>query len=891
MTTTVLQNFIGAQSVGTLSVTPGETLLVTALSELGENAGSDWTATVVGPSLWESGTSLLIGGAGTGAAAISAGATVTAANLSVGYLAGGIGLLSLSGAGTTMTIAQAANIGAGGTGTLVIANAATLVSETMGELSVNAGASGSGTIEGAGALWIDDGALWIGASGTGALLVENAGSLRAPDLALGVSAGSTGTLTATGTGSALGISGITYLGYAGSGALAIGAGASATVSGPLEIASLSGATGTLSVSGPGAFLSVAQEVDDGAGGAGTITVSNDGTVALAADLLVGINYGASNAHGSLSVNSGGMLTAALLAIASSSDSTGTVSVGGTGSEVLAGQAVYVGGSWAGAGGQATLSITAGGDVTTADAIIWNNGTITLSGGTLAASGTTNDGTITGAGTITGSQFTNNGGVDAAGGTLTLTGSVTGTGTLALSAGSELVLESPVASSNAITFASTSATLVLGTPWQMAATVSGFVKSDTIELAGMTATTLEYSGGVLTAIGPGGPDGSLRAVASIKLSGTYSLGSFTLTQDGKGDSVITAVPSTPVGGNGSSGSSESTYLETHPFFAANSPWNTQIGSGHTYVAVPALASALAGLSSWTGGSVAIYYAQTTDPLVPILYNPNTWYETSIGAWQQSGNSAATEQQILATSQSTNPIPDNPYSTQVAGLTWNSTPSGLPSTYDQWNQVPGQTLYAYVPAGALPPPGSDGQTAIIQPNGTVIELYAPVVLSSGAWVSSMFSVTNAVTDLGVGADNGRRASMIENYAGVLRDTDISSGTIDHALAITVPGSMLAQAFTGPALAFDSSSSGYTGTLPMGAHLALPSSLSLASLGLETSLGTELAVAAQDYGVFVVDRGGSGVSVLVQNSPTSAALANWSSAEQHDIDAIVQHALLVS
>jgi T5SS/PEP-CTERM-associated repeat protein len=891
-----LPYYVGSQGTGTLAVTSDEVLVVSGLSELGADIGSNWTAVVSGAgSAWETGTSLLIGGAGTGSATVTTSATITAIDLAVGYLAGSSGFLSLSGAGSVADISQATNIGVGGTGSLLIASGATLISGASGELGINAGAVGSGTIEGSHAAWIDDGALWIGGSGIGALLVENTGSLRTGDLALGVAAGSAGTLTVTGAGLVVG--GMVYLGYAGSGTLAIGAGVSATVAGPLQIASLEGAMGSLSVSGPGALLTVAQEFDDGAGGSGILTVSNQGTLALAADLLVGVNYGGSSAKGALTISSDGLLTAVVAAIAYSTGSKSSVSVIGTGSELSVTQAIYIGGNWAGLGGTGLLSITAEGAVTTPFVTIWNGSTLSMNEGTLLTASVLNDGTVIGNGAIvpastsTGSQFVNNGWVDASGGILRIVGSLAGTGDLAIATGSELLLEGSVASSQAIDFAAGGAasTLALGTPWQMAATVSGFAGNDAVELVGVTGTTLEFSDGVLTAIGPAGPDGSLRAVASIRLSGTYSAGSFTLTQDGKGDSFITAIPSAKT--ISPAGSSESTYLETHAFFAANSPWNTRIGNGETYVAVPGLSFVLAGLSSWSGGSVAIYYAQTTDPLVPILYNPNTWYEIASGGWKQSGNSASIEEQILATSQSTNPIPGNPYSTQVSGLTWNSIPSGLPSSYDSWEQVAGQTLYAYVPAGAIPPAGADGQTAIIQPNGTVIELYAPIILSSGTWVSSMFSVTNAATDAGVGADNGRRASMVENYAGALRDIDVSSGTIDHALAITIPGSMLAQAISGPALAFDSNSSDYSGTLPMGAHLALPANLGLANLGLMTSFGTEMAIAAEDYGMYVVDRGGSGISVLVQNAPTSSALANWSSAEQHDLNAIVQHAYLAT
>ena len=56
-----------------------------------------------------------------------------------------------------------------------------------------------------------------------------------------------------------------------------------------------------------------------------------------------------------------------------------------------------------------------------------------------------------------------------------------------------------------------------------------------------------------------------------------------------------------------------------------------------------------------------------------------------------------------------------------------------------------------------------------------------------------------------------------------------------------------------------------LKMGALLALPRSLSLASLGLETSPGRQLAWTMQNYGAYVVDDTyGAGISFAVEVGP---------------------------
>jgi len=333
---------------------------------------------------------------------------------------------------------------------------------------------------------------------------------------------------------------------------------------------------------------------------------------------------------------------------------------------------------------------------------------------------------------------------------------------------------------------------------------------------------------------------------------------------------------------------SDYLQTHRFFADSSPWNTVIDqSDSVYSAIPNIASYSGGLTGWLSnhGDVSIYYAQNSDPTSEILFNANTWSEVASGAWLRSGNSSSVEQSILSESSTINPFPGNPYSTTNAALQWNT--GGLPATFDQWQQT--QPLYVHIPANATPQPDSDGLTVVVEPNGTALEMYSPIKLSSGQWVSSMFSFTDALNGQGVGTEDGRRASMIESYAGALRDIDVTSGHIDHALALVVPPTMLTTAFTSPAAAFDSNPN-YSGTLPMGAHLALPANIDLSSLGLKTPFGMELAEAAQQYGMYVVDRGGSGISMVTEHNAQSPVLNVWTSDMSSDFSTIMHHAALV-
>jgi hypothetical protein len=419
----------------------------------------------------------------------------------------------------------------------------------------------------------------------------------------------------------------------------------------------------------------------------------------------------------------------------------------------------------------------------------------------------------------------------------------------------------------LTISVESGTLLMGSSPTAETEASGsktITVTDTLAHLNADLTSLIYAAGMAA-----GQD----TISFIAASGATS---------GSGQIAVTVAATSAQGGS----DDESTYLETHNFLAANSPWNTPIEPSVTYSQVPALASLPSGLVNWSSGgaTTAIYYAQSSDPTVQVFENPNTWEEVNTGAWARWDNSAAIEKQIMSGSTAINPFHYNPYSTQVAGGDWREISSGI-TAYNQ-----SQPLYFHVPVNALPAADGDGQTVVIQPDGMAVEMYSPILLSNGNWVAMMYSETNALSGQGTGADNGRRASETPNYAGTIRDVDIQQGAINHAIALLVPQTILAPSYGDVAQAFDSGNNGYSGTLPMGSLLALPASTNIAAMGLQTTLGQEIAKAAQTYGMYVVDKGGSGISLSVQDNPTEPALANYSYAEQQDINAVIHSLLLV-
>lgn len=323
-----------------------------------------------------------------------------------------------------------------------------------------------------------------------------------------------------------------------------------------------------------------------------------------------------------------------------------------------------------------------------------------------------------------------------------------------------------------------------------------------------------------------------------------------------------------------------------FFSDASPWNRRLSARRTLTPVPILAEFEVGLTSWLGpigADVAIYQASPEDPVRRVLFNAETWIRHRDGAWRRSRNGPAREREILATSSPFLPFYANYYSTQIAGLTWRS--GGLPSPAAIKPLLPGDgvELWVHVPDGATPSPDSDGHLVVIQPNGLALEVYSAIVLSDGHLVGSMFGFTDP-GGAGTGRANGRRASLIPSYAGVLRDIEIADGTIDHAIAILAPPRLLSPEYVYPALAFDSDSSDYGGPLPMGTRLALPHGFDLGALALASELGRMVGEAARMYGLIIVDRGGGGISLVVDDTSRDPRLQAHSAAAERDLRAIV-------
>jgi len=284
------------------------------------------------------------------------------------------------------------------------------------------------------------------------------------------------------------------------------------------------------------------------------------------------------------------------------------------------------------------------------------------------------------------------------------------------------------------------------------------------------------------------------------------------------------------------------------FSAGSPWNTPVGKNAVYQPIKGIEKYPGSINyegHWTTG----FYKATIHDRAACLYLHDCilWSKISSGQVRTKENSPDVEDALRRAGYLQPKFPANYYSTIVRSPPGQRTlPSNVRPVLTGWQNA------IYMPADAASSPDSDAHLAVMQPNGLVLECYDAVVCRNGDVVCTMAGFTDPSGD-GTGANNGRCASLLNNYAGLIRKGEVTQGKIPHALSCLMSRRLLAPRFVWPASAFDMNDR-YEGTLPMGALLAIPSQVQLNKLGLSKK-GLVIARAAQEYGIYVVDRGGDG------------------------------------
>jgi T5SS/PEP-CTERM-associated repeat protein len=484
-------------------------------------------------------TGVTVGDEGTGGLTIDSGSTVTAG-------AGGTGSKQVvvgnaTGASGTVTVL----------GTLDLAGPSGLTN--YGALIGNSGA-GLLTVSGAGATVVDQGSDGVGigqsANSTGTLVINGGatavfGTTNGESLsAVGVAREGAGAVTVDGAGSTLTANGGVYVGRAAAGVLVVSNHAVVTQTG----------ADTYFEIGDGSSSS-----DAHIGGTGSGTVETNGTLATAGYLRIG-GFGV---NGALTVETGGMVSAAVYSSASTSASAIVVGTGGTISgngdtqvgngslEIDAGSTVDATG--AATPGVAGLSVASGTVGTSGTVSVNGAGAVLNTGANLIVVGSTGHGVmnVSGGGAITGTSpgtgygaivVGNSAGsvglltVSGTGSTATANGQLTvgylGTGTVNIGAGGQITASSVAIglSAGAIGVIGVAAGGSLTTTGALAVGSGG---TGTLALGGGTATAASFnigSGGNLT--GNGTASGPVAGTGAVTATG----GTLTLSQATTGVSL-------------------------------------------------------------------------------------------------------------------------------------------------------------------------------------------------------------------------------------------------------------------------------------------------------------------------------------------------------------------
>ena len=266
------------------------------------------------------------------------------------------------------------------------------------------------------------------------------------------------------------------------------------------------------------------------------------------------------------------------------------------------------------------------------------------------------------------------------------------------------------------------------------------------------------------------------------------------------------------------------------FATNSIWNMPIGSAAAFAPANLTANPASSDSGATNVEWAVVFGldsehiilTPTAPLVQINYESNAWSGASRCGATGSGSGFPVA------------VP-------------------IPATYT----VPSDN-------------GNDG-AAILAPDGQTVIQFQPMALCTAGESGTAAAMAPTVNLYGPGIFGAHGGSGMSSIGGSIRVGEMRPGQLGmhHALKVDMNyyeyyhASSQAQSYRWPAVTSDSAwqdygltSAGAQGAnysnpaMVMGALLAIPSTVSISSLNLQTEPGKQLAWTLQNYGAYIVD-----------------------------------------
>src|SRR5881628_2954194 len=363
--------------------------------------------------------------------------------------------------------------------------------------------------------------------------------------------------------------------------------------------------------------------------------------------------------------------------------------------------------------------------------------------------------------------------------------------------------------------------------------------------GSVALTIASSpAGVTGSCSPSTVSGSQTSTCT--LTGTTA-GSYAVTVTGTSTSlthttsISVAVTTTPPPGGGPPGGRDPLLWP----FSRDSIWNLPIGASAVYVPANIQQATQRGMT--TDPDVIILTPNAT--MTDVYYNSDGW---------TGGSRCAPQGNVLVNA----PIPDN-FVVSGAG---SGNPDGTTPNY---------------------------ATAILMSDGHTLTQGQPFArCTAGGPATMWWSLSNDL--YGTGVDGGHGGSRLSSLGGTIRLGElVTGGVIRHAMKVNVYGlndyyyDGTTQGYRWPASQADGcAATCYGGTTPalrMGSLLAIPASVNIDNLGLETEPAKILARAFQDYGAYAVDDTAWSVyAIATEFSPQGRVEDEFSSAWGFSINA---------
>ncbi|MEN3284664.1 MAG: hypothetical protein V7607_5804 [Solirubrobacteraceae bacterium] len=160
---------------------------------------------------------------------------------------------------------------------------------------------------------------------------------------------------------------------------------------------------------------------------------------------------------------------------------------------------------------------------------------------------------------------------------------------------------------------------------------------------------------------------------------------------------------------------------------------------------------------------------------------------------------------------------------------------------------------LPPNARPAPGADAHLSVFQPSTDTLWDFWKVTRAADGWHARWGGkMRNVSRDAGYFPDPvGATGSGLPLLGGLIRIDELTTGVIDHALALGIP-EVKAQEYVWPAQRTDGASTNPQ-AIPEGTRFRLDPNLDVNALGLPP-VARMMALAAQRYGIVVRDVAGA-------------------------------------